>query len=282
MVPFRLPKGKRAKVNRTLQRKETVVRDASTRMEKTMRAAINQIAEHYQRTGRYADPDLSQMETDGEMFYRAVVTAAFLDAEDLKGRKPGKKRLSKLPFGIPNSLRSLEQIFRDSRYWPKVLKRNKLLTDKLRKAYLAKLRKKFQTVVPMLTQGFMSVEDVKEKLQEEWQTSRARVETIFRTETTTYFTKTQIAYFKGDDAILGFIFDSIIDKARTPICKSRHGLVYRPDSPLLQKNQPPCHFNCRSHLIPLANTPANRKMLEDPQRDPTIRKVIPLPPGWRN
>ena len=43
-----------------------------------------------------------------------------------------------------------------------------------------------------------------------------------------------------------------------------------------------CHYNCRSDLIPLEDTPSNRRMLADPNRDPTKRKVVPLPPGWRS
>jgi SPP1 gp7 family putative phage head morphogenesis protein len=147
--------------------------------------------------------------------------------------------------------------------------------------YLRKLGKKFQSILPKLDTNEMTPQEAKTELLEAWDASKSRVELIFRTETTTYFGKTQVAFFNGEPDIIGFLFDSIRDRSRTAWCKTRHGLVYRPNTKLLTENTPSCHWNCRSHLIPLADTPENRKMLEDPNRDPELKKVEPLPPGWR-
>jgi len=161
------------------------------------------------------------------------------------------------------------------------MKRNKAIVDRVRKAYLAKLQRKFRAIVPRLDANAITPAEAKKEMMSAWEASKSRVELIFRTETSTYFGKTQVNFFNSDPQIIGFLFDSVRDAARTEICRSRHGLIFRPRTKLLEQNTPACHYNCRSHLIPLANTPYNRKLLDDPSRDPANHKLAPLPHGWR-
>ena len=122
----------------------------------------------------------------------------------------------------------------------------------------------------------------KKRMMSTFDATKSRVETIFRTETTTYFDQTQVRYFQSDPEIIGFLFDALLDSATTKICRSRHGLVYRPKTQELREVTGACHYNCRKHLIALANTEYNRKLLADPNRDPSKRKVAPLLPGWNH
>lgn len=192
-----------------------------------------------------------------------------------------RRKLAGLPSGKIPDLPRLVAFFRDKRQWGPIDKRRKKLIDRLRKAYLEKLRKKFKAVVPAMLSGEKSPAEVKAELMEAWGATRSRVGTIFDTETTKYFCQTQVAFFEEDPDIIGFLFDSIRDTARTPICQSRHGLVFRPGTQLLRKNTPALHWRCRSHLIALADTEYNRKLLADPQRDPERRALVPLPKGWK-
>lgn len=246
--------------------------------------AIDQVIEHYRKTGRYTDPLLNSLDAAGEDFYRSILTHAFWDAQMQEKEMCGYRRLARLPKGMPRKLRSLEQIFRHPLYWPVIMKRNKKLTDQIRKTYLQKLRRKFKDLVPRMLDGTITPQDAKEKMMADWKATKPRVETIFRNETTTYFAETQVRYFKSDPEIIGFLFDSTKDSARTEICKSRHGLIFRKDHTGLLSiaaNTPACHHGCRSGWIALANTAENRKLVSDPRRDPANRTLAPLPPGWR-
>ena len=281
MKPFPVPAWRKRHINQKYARKNRVIVSAVTEMEEVMKRAVDEIYDHAVKTHHFAEPSLNEMFTVSDRFYRRVVEQSFYSAEEEKKMQVGRKRLGKAPPKMPRSLRDLHQVFGDKRYWPKIMKRSKVMTERLRKSYIRKLRKKFDEMMPRITSGEWSPAEAKTHLMETWKTSRSRVENIFRTETTNYFGKTQVAFFENDPEILGFLFDSIKDTARTDICRSRHGLIYRPGTKLLRENTPACHWQCRSHLIALANTPYNRKMLSDPDRDPSKKSVVPLPSGWR-
>lgn len=284
MPSFQIPEWRKALITKKYRRKDRVIAQAVKAMDELYYSSVDYIFEHYDKTGRYVEPPLSGMESVGEAFYRKVISEAFHDAKDQKSVQGGRKKLAQLPVGLPKSLRSLEEVFRDRQYWPRIMKRNKVLMERLRKSYWQKLKRKFRELVPRLLSGEISSEDAKSRMIHDWAATKPRVETIFRTETTNYFGKTQVAYFSGDPDILGFLFDSVKDNARTDVCRTRHGLIYRPDfsgKNSIAYNTPALHYNCRSHLIPLANTAANRKMIADPTRNPSRVSVAPLPSGWR-
>lgn len=288
MKPFKYPPGTKSYTHKKYARKDRVISRSVKEMELIMRKAVDQIIDHYVQTGHYAEPSLQSMYQAMATFYWHLLHEAYnASAHDIKIPRKDQKRLAaappptKWPVGIPKDLTSLEKIFRDRRYWPKIMKRSKFIVDRVRATYLKKLQRKFRKIQPSLNANEMTPLEAKNALMGEWDATKSRVELIFRTETTTYFGKTQVAFFKNDPQIIGFLFDSILDMARTDWCKSRHGLIYRPGTKELSENTPSLHWNCRSHLIPLANTEYNRKLISDPDRDPTNRKVEPLPPGWR-
>ena len=288
MKPFKTPRWRKHLIDRKYSRQDRVIAEHVKRMDAVMAEAVDYILEHYQKSGRLVLPSLHSMDGVSESFYRDVLHQAFYSSEDEKSsqekHEPVKeevKHLSRLPIGIPKTLVGLEKLFRDRRYWPKIMKRSKMLTDRIRKVYLRKLQTKFKSILPKLDTNDLSPKEARSQLMEAWKATKPRVELIFRTETSTYFGKTQVAFFNGDKDIIGFLFDSIRDRASTIWCRDRHGLVYRPGTKELRINTPACHWMCRSHLIPLADTPENRKLLEDASRNPAHRHVTPLPAGWR-
>lgn len=280
---FQLPRWRKQQIDDKYRRKTKVVKAAVHEMEAVMSKAVDYILEHA-KTGEFRAPSLNEMFAVSRDFYRGVVTQAYHSSEYEKHAQSGKRRLASINNPKMPKLKGLEVLFRDRRFWPSLMKRSEKLTERLRRAYLQKLRRKFKDLLPQLMSGELSPENAKKRMMNAWEASKSRVETIFRTETTKYFGETQVAYFKSDPEIIGFLFDSIRDDTRTKICKSRHGLIYRPDSTGktgLAYNTPALHYNCRSHLIALANTPYNRKMMEDPARDPERKSVEPLMPGWK-
>ena len=286
MKPFTIPKWRKALIDKKYARKAKVIAKVVDAFDAIVLFAIESVILHYKKTGHYAEPTLNGLEMAGEHFYRSVIKESVADAEDQKSQQGGKKKLAKAkgPTGIPNNLRTMEQIFRNPKMWPRIMKRNKSLCDSIRKQYKQKLARKFRDLVPRMMAGDISPDEAKMQMQDDWKASKSRVETIFRTETTNYFAKTQVSFFKNDPDIIGFLYDSIKDSSRTDICRSRHGLIYRQEYKgeiSIRSNTPALHYNCRSHFIPLTDTPANRKMISDPRRDPAKVKVTPLMPGWR-
>lgn len=281
MKPFVMPYWRKRQLVQKHRREAMVISGAVADMESVMKEAVDSIYSHWRSTGQFYHPTLNGMFVASERFYRRVIEQAFHSAKEDKASQKGKKKLAKGPTGIPKSMRELNQVFANRKQWPKIMKRSQILTERLRRQYIQKLKRKFEEITPKLTSGELSPEEAKTHLMSAWKASKSRVETIFRTETTNYFEKTNVAFFDGDPEIIGFLFDSVRDTSRTNVCKTRHGLVYKPGSKLLRENTPALHWQCRSHLIALANTPHNRKLLEDPERDPELKAVAPLPPGWR-
>lgn len=278
-MPFN--KWKKRIINKVERRQNRVLGRFISDMEKVMEDAVDYVVANFEQTGRFAAPTLNSMFRVSEEFYRSVIREASLTAEEaIAPQKSGKKKLASGRGGLPRNKKWLQSVFRNSKYWSSVMNRSDRLTKKLQNQYIEKLQSAFEEVLPRIRQGEITTKEVKTHMMEAWGASKSRVETIFRTETTNYFARTQVAYFSGEPEIIGFLFDALKDSATTKICRDRHGLVYRPGTELLKESTPSCHYNCRSHLIALANTPENRKLLADPRRDPKNRTVEPLPRGW--
>ncbi len=280
---FRIPPWRKLQINRKYQRQMIVVAAAIAEMDHLFDYATEQVGLQALATGQFKEPNLSGADIIGERFYRRVITEGWKCAheEALIEKERGKQRLAAPPKAAVKPLQFLVEFFGDVKSWGKILSRKNFLIERLKRAYLQRLKKRFNEILPELLSGKKTPQEVKIHLGQAWGSTRGRTENIFRTETTKYFTEAQISYFSGSDVdIIGYLFDSVKDSGRSLWCKSRHGLIYRPGTDLLRKNSPPCHWQCRSHLIALANTVYNRKMLADPERDPSLHPVESLPSGW--
>jgi len=281
---FHLPSWRKVQIDRKYHRKAAVVSAVLSEMDRFFEYTTEQVVLQAFATLRFKEPDLSATDVIAERFYKRAITEGWKSAheEALTEKTGGKQRLAGPPKAGIKPLKFLVDFFSDRKAWAKVLSRKGFLVERLKRAYLQKLKHRFDEVIPQILSGETSPEAVKNHLSTAWEASRARTENIFRTETTKYFTETQISYFSASDVeIIGYLFDSVRDTGRSSWCKDRHGLIYRPGTDLLRQNSPPCHWQCRSHLIALANTEYNRKLLADPARDPSRRSVEPLPPAWR-
>lgn len=284
MKPFKVPTWRKRQINKKYARKSKVINKVVSEVESVMEDAVEKIINTSLFSGQYLQPSLNGISVSIDRFYMNVIQEAFWDCEDQKKNQSNKKRLAKGPTGIPKKLEDLSEIFQNKRYFKAIMRRSKALSERLKKQYLQKLRKQFNKVIPAIRAGEITPADAKKEMRRVWDATKPRVETIFRTETTNYFGKVQTEFFQNDPEIIGFLFDANIDTAVTDVCRSRHGMIFRPDhkgTNSIAYNTPALHYNCRSHLIPLANTPENRKLLEDSSRDPEKHKLEPLPDGWR-
>lgn len=282
---FAVPYWRKALMNRTNKRKAIVISKAVSHIDKILEDATEKIINTAIFSGgTYFQPSLNGLDVAAEQFYLGVIHQAFYSCEDEKSSQQNRKRLAKAPKGIPRKLSDLDQILKDKTYFRQIMRRSGMLSKRLKRQYLSKLRKRFDKVMPLLQSGEITSSDAKKQMRDVWHATKPRVETIFRTETTNYFGKIQVNFFKDDKNIIGFLFDSNVDSARTEICRSRHGMIFTKEykgKNSITYNTPALHYNCRSDLIALANTAENRKLLEDASRDPRHHNLEPLPDGWR-
>ena len=82
----------------------------------------------------------------------------------------------------------------------------------------------------------------------------ARIETIVRTNLSTIFTQSQLAFYADPD-LNGFVealeYSSVLDERTTKCCEHLNGAKYAIDDDIWRFITPPNHFNCRSILIPV-------------------------------
>lgn len=120
-----------------------------------------------------------------------------------------------------------------------------------------------------------------EKIQEQLGIARSHARTIVETETTRYYNSTRKEAYDAMPNVAGYLFVCIRDHRTTAWCKSRGGAVFTQGTTLLKRNTPPCHWNCRSELLPLSrNNPVHLKLLKNESLWAENRVLVPLPPGW--
>jgi SPP1 gp7 family putative phage head morphogenesis protein len=282
--PFRVNEQRRRHIAGTLRRRNQVVTSAMQIIDLAMKRRLDEMFEHWKTTGILQKVALHDTKEALEEFYRSVVRVAIESSENDPVMRAKKKRLSGTRFGIPKKVRDFSGIFKDQKYWGRILKRAGRIAVGINNRFMKKVNRVFDEIREPVRAGQLTYEEAREMVDKSWESSKSQVETIFRTETTNYFAQVQVEYFRGNDEIIGFMFDSVSDTSRTDVCKSRHGLIYRPDETrrelTVAYNTPALHYNCRSHLLPVINSPEDRKMLEDPARDPARVRVAPLPPSW--
>ncbi len=124
-------------------------------------------------------------------------------------------------------------------------------------------------------------ESARAALERAFAVPRARAKTIVETETTRYYNTVRVNTYNAIDSVAGYLFVIVRDAGTTKWCRSRAGVVFFKGTALLHHNTPPCHYNCRSELLPLSKlNPAHRKLLENKSLWAENRRLVPLLPEW--
>lgn len=209
--------------------------------------------------------------------------------DDLDDRAPTKRLAKKPPrVKIPRKMDDLR------RFWDKVrhkrgAKKDGELTDRAReifertkKAYITKVQSIWEKYGADWRAGKTgSKEAAFQALQKATKSTASRVRTIIETETTYYYNATREAYYSQSDTVSHYLFLAVRDHATTKWCKSRHGKVFEKGTVLFRENIPPCHWSCRSEIVPLtAFNPRHKLLIDDKSKRATRANIIPLPPGW--
>lgn len=82
--------------------------------------------------------------------------------------------------------------------------------------------------------------------------TRARIETIVRTNISDAFNQANLAVYNDPDLgdfVEAYQYASIIDSRTTDFCNSYNGKIFSKNDPIWSNITPPNHFNCRSTLV---------------------------------
>lgn len=199
----------------------------------------------------------------------------------ISGAKPAAKQKLINESKLPKNIKDLMKLW-DQWRKGKIPVRQKSMANRVKKAYIKKLKDIFRKKgVDFIEGKHYDTQEVKSYIQEAANTTHSRAKMITETETTRYYNETRRKIYDSSGDVTHYLFMSIRDHATTKWCKTRNGLVYSKDDPLLKKETPPIHWNCRSEILPL--TPLNQKhkaLIYDPSKLRLNHTCEPLPKGW--
>lgn len=199
-----------------------------------------------------------------------------------------RARLAKAPKSLRDIMRLYDQ-WRRGLWKPKRVAR---YAERLKEMYLDKVYSSWRKYSADFRDGGEETQvDIQRRIQRAAETTTARAQTIVRTETTRHYNQARRSYYDESKDVTHYLFMAVRDKATTPWCtpktvngkRGRHGLVYAKGDPLLDKETPPCHWNCRSELLPLLPfNPSHRKLINSPSLARRNHTCTPLPKEWRS
>lgn len=211
--------------------------------------------------------------------HRIAVTHEAIDSTSVTTRVD--TRMAKKPE-IPRSLKDMVKKWDIMRATGRVPKEQQAQAKKFKSTYLKKLKELFRKHGMDFVRGnTYDLNKVRKIVQEAGKVAFARANTIVATETTRYFNETRTEVYDRSPDVTHYLFMAIRDSATTKWCRTRHGLVFTKGSKLFTKNKPPCHWWCRSEVLPLTpQNPRHLKLIKDLSRRAENNRMEPLPPGW--
>lgn len=256
------------------------------RMLEEFRRIERRVLESIERTGGLPDSledSLLEILVDqaGDVMVESAKSAE--SGRDLFLPVERQKRFSAPPKPrIPKSLAGIMALW-DS--WRRKLEkptRQGSLAEQIRREYLGRVQSVWREHSEAFRRGSEAdQQEAREAIQRAGRTTYARAKTIVETETTYYYNRARRQVYDQADGVTHYLFLSIRDKATTKWCSTRTGLVYEKFDPLLERETPPIHWNCRSELLPLSvHNPRHLALIHDPRLDRKAHRCEPLPKGW--
>jgi len=272
-------------IQRLAKKVNTIEAHWKKKFEKHIEELTDSILKKAKKTGRL---DLKEVDFE-ELIMRHRLDVVRQATEHAK-KTPAKSALAG-PWGIPKNkakkMSLLEIIRRQYDTWKKtgkMPKDNKIVADGMKNTYINKLKEAYKKHGEEFRQGSVyDQEEARVKIQKEANVTYSRAKTIVNTETTRYYNQARIDFYDDAEGVTHFLFMAIRDARTTKWCNDRHRLVYEKDSEYLRKETPPCHWNCRSEILPLTpSNPRHKKYIKERGAQRKNRRPKPLPPGWND
>ncbi len=205
-----------------------------------------------------------------------------IESTDVRTPVRAQRLASPPPGSVPRTLKSLRRWWDHYRKQGRVPPRQRLMAKKIKDEYIKKVQEVWRRHSDdFLSGNTASVTEAVEAIKTGAGVAYSRAKMIVETETTYYFNKARRQIYDESDDVTHYLFVAIRDHATTKWCKSRHGLVYAKGDPILDKETPPIHWNCRSEVLPLLkHVQAHLRLIEDKARRRRNNQCEPLPVGW--
>ena len=259
------------------------------RFETAIRKMTEELLDNAAKTGRlsFAEVDFSSIVMEHSL---DCMQEALDHSVDFMPRLPSEENIKRLAKGkgkpprarVPRNFKELRMLwdeYRKSHYIPQ---RQDAMAERVRKEYLKRVQDSWVKHGEQFRNGTTGERKAAvSEIMKGADVAYSRAKMIVETETTYYYNKTRMAVFDQSDDVTHYMFLAIRDHRTTEWCRSRHGLVYAKTDPLLQKERPPCHWNCRSEVVPLTKqNPRHLALIENSSRARRNNSPAPLPPEW--
>lgn len=188
----------------------------------------------------------------------------------------------KIKSGAPTNMRELRELYDYFRTNARAAKRYRQQAEQIKRLYLKRIQELVKERSREFNAGAAVKRDelaleVKKKIATAW----ARTKTTLETESTRNYNNTRRGIYDLSPDVTHYLFVAIRDFATTKWCRSRDKLVYKKGDPLLDKETPPIHWNCRSELLPLTpQNPVHLKLIKNKTMARRSHRCEPMPPGW--
>lgn len=233
-------------------------------------------------TGRYAESQIDFLPLILEHSFRSMAVGMRTAQKDASEQRLPLRLAAPAGVRIPRGLAELRRLYDRWRRGRNIPARQRADAERLKQAYLERVQSVWEKHGEDFRRGKVYDRDsVKAVMRRQGDMAQARADMIVQTETTYYYNKARRTVYDRSDDVTHYLFVALRDKATTKWCKSRQGLVYAKGDPLLDKETPPIHWNCRSEILPLSrHNPAHLKLIEDSRRWRRNHSCEPLPSGW--
>jgi SPP1 gp7 family putative phage head morphogenesis protein len=217
------------------------------------------------------------LETMGKALDHSVDYMPVIPASVIK-LAAGKPPSARVPRNFKD-LRKMWDLFRKKKYIPP---RQRALAQRIREQYLKRVQDYWVRYGEAFRKGDTGERKVAvSRIMQGADVAYRRAKMIVETETTYYYNKTRIEVYDASSDVTHYLFMAIRDHRTTEWCKTRHGLVYAKTDPLFHDEKPPCHWNCRSEVLPLTpHNPRHRALIDDHSKARRYNTCEPLPEEW--
>lgn len=230
--------------------------------------------------GRFAEGSVDFLPILIDHAYRSTE----LGIRDAKSHEPSMSPTKLAAERFPKTLKRLKELYDAWRKGQEIPKSIRKDAEHLKKAYIRRCHSVWEKHGKSFRDGGVyNRSAVTRVLERDGDMATSRAKTIVQTETTRYYNGGRRRIYDASEDVTHYLFVAIRDQATTKWCRTRQGVVYEKGSAYLERETPPCHWNCRSEILPLSPlNPRHLRLIKDPSLQRANRRPAPLPPGWNS
>lgn len=182
---------------------------------------------------------------------------------------------------VPKTLKEIRRLW-DLYRKRKLPERQRKNIEKIRTAYLKNVQSVWEKYSKSFRAGTTADKgEMIKGMMAEASVGFTRGKMIVQTETTFFYNQVRKEIYDQAESVTHYLFVALRDHATTDWCRTRQHLIYEKGDWLTDEETPPCHWNCRSEMLPLTpSNPNHARLIKDESKHRRNRNPEPLPPEW--